>query len=396
MAAQGRDCDGYLSTVVVPEGFCVRVFATGLGPVRHLVALPSGVVVAATLGAPGLLRLEDLDHDGRADTLTRFGPGQGGTGVTWSGGWLYFAADSALFRVAWPAQGRAPIGRLQRIAGPFPVGEYGSAHTMKGVTVDREGAVFVSFGSESDNCQIVDRAPRSPGRWPCTELESRAGIWRFTPGPTGGLWPGERFATGLRNAEALTFDPATNRIWALTHGRDFLNRTWGWSDEESAQQPAEMLEQIIQGGDYGWPYCHGYWEAGQTMLRVAPEYAGHPGVDCSLKLAPVLGFPGHWAPMAAAISEPSLPPDWRSGIFVAFHGSRSRAPLAEGGHYLVYVPLDATGRPAGAPRVFLRSIGPAGSLRPTGVAISSDGLIYVTDDEHGTIYRIEPHAPARR
>jgi glucose/arabinose dehydrogenase len=394
LEAQGRDCDGYLTPLAVPDGFCVREFARGLGPVRHLVALPSGVVVAATLNAPGLLRLGDRDRDGVADSVVRFGPGMGGTGVAWAGGWLYFAADSALYRVAWPATATQPAGAFQRISGELPVGKYGSAHTMKGVTVDREGAVYVSIGSETDNCQVHDREPKSPGRWPCQELETRAGVWRFLPPARGGEpWTSERFATGLRNAEALATDPNTNRIWSLTQGRDFLNRTWGWSDEESAEQPAEMLEQLVQGGDYGWPYCHGYWERDRTILVRSPEYAARSDVDCSLKIAPVLGFPGHWAPVDVTVSEGALPSPWRSGMFIAFHGSRSRAPLPEAGHQVMFVPMDESGRPAGDVRIFLRTIGATGSLRPAGVAVAPGGMVYVSDDEHGTIFRIEPHPP---
>jgi glucose/arabinose dehydrogenase len=397
LGGQSRDCDGHFIQLVVPSGFCVRTFAESVGAVRQVLVHPSGQVVAALDEAPGLVRLRASTVGGRADQIVRFGPGQRGTGVAWRAGWLYFAADSGIVRYRWPAKADAPDAKGEWIARGLPVGYYGSAHTMKGVAVGTDGMVYLSIGSETDNCQVQDRAAKSPGRFPCAELERRAGVWRFTPpADAGGAWLMQRFATGLRNAEALAIDPSTDRLWAATHGRDFLNHGWGWPDSLSANQPAEMLEQVVQNGDYGWPYCQGNWERQATTLIRAPDYGTQAGIDCSLKIQPVIGFPGHWAPMAIAVVNSAAAPVPHPGLFIAFHGSHGRAPLPEDGHFLVFVPLDENGRPVGEFRIMLHSTAPPGSLRPAGVAVAIDGSIYVTDDEHGRIFLIEPHPPRGR
>ncbi len=397
LPGQGRDCDGYLTALVVPAGYCVRIFADKVGPVRHLVVLPNGTLVAGTLSGAGLLRLRDTSGDGTADDIVRFGPSEPGTGVAWADGWLYFAADRGVVRYRWPAAAAEPSTAGEWIAPGLPVGRSGSAHTMKGVAIGRDSSVYVSIGSETDNCQVDDREARSPGKWPCAELDWRAGIWVFKPGADGSVpWTGKRFATGLRNSEALAIDPVNDRVWGATHGRDYLNRVWGWSDAESAHQPAEMLELLVAEADYGWPYCQGLWKGEGTTLVRSPEYASRPEVHCDLKSGPVMGFPGHWAPMAIAVTDSRMPAAYRNGLLIAFHGSRSRAPLPEDGHFLVFVPFDDSRRPTGKFEIVMRTDGPVGSLRMAGAAVARNGDIYVADDEHGRIYRIEPHPPAKR
>lgn len=393
LAAQGRDCDGYLTPLVVPAGFCVRPFAEKVGPVRHLVVHPTGVVIAATKLPPGLVSLADTSGDGQADVVTRFGPGEGGTGVAWRAGWLYFAADIGIYRIPWPATSRAPTGVGEWIVERLPAGGSGWAHYMKGIVAAADGALYVSIGSSSDNCQAggAEGAIRIPGQWPCPELTTRAGIWRFVPPATGkAAWVGSRYATGLRNAMAMAQDHATGTLWALTHGRDFLNRTWGVSDEESADQPAELLVRVVAGADFGWPYCMGRWRFNApTTLVVAPDYASQAGAACATKTQPTVGFPGHWAPMAVALATEAMPEGWRRGLLIAFHGSRSRSPLPEAGHQLLYQPLDAGGMPAGESRILLRSSDRPGTLRLAGVAVAANGMVYLADDDFGRIIRIE-------
>ena len=72
LPGQGRDCDGYLTMLVVPTGYCVRVFADKVRPVRHLVVLPNGTLVAGMLAGGGLVRLRDANGDGTADDIVPF------------------------------------------------------------------------------------------------------------------------------------------------------------------------------------------------------------------------------------------------------------------------------------------------------------------------------------
>ncbi len=110
LSGQSFDCDGHFTQLVVPAGFCVRVFAESIGAVRQVIIHPTGQVVAALneLRRAWISDRGNSGPDGRADQVVRFGPGVQGTGVTWRDGWLYFAADIGVIRYRWPAKAEAP------------------------------------------------------------------------------------------------------------------------------------------------------------------------------------------------------------------------------------------------------------------------------------------------
>jgi hypothetical protein len=170
-----------------------------------------------------------------------------------------------------------------------------------------------------------------------------------------------------------------------------------YKPEEEATQPAEELLHVREGGDYGWPTC--YFDEIQGRLVLAPEYGGDGGKavgPCAAKLAPIASFPAHCAPNDVTIyTGQSFPARYQGGAFIAFHGSWDRAPYSQGGYNVVFQPLgggDATER--SQCEVF--ADGFAGAVkepgraahRPSGVAVAPDGALFVSDDSHGTIYRI--------
>jgi hypothetical protein len=52
-------------------------------------------------------------------------------------------------------------------------------HPMHPVAIDRAGAMFVDLGSATNTCQDQNRIAGVPETDPCTELETRGGIWRY-------------------------------------------------------------------------------------------------------------------------------------------------------------------------------------------------------------------------
>jgi glucose/arabinose dehydrogenase/mono/diheme cytochrome c family protein len=320
--------------------------------------------------------------------------GAGGTGIGLYKGGLFAEINDKIVRYALPAGSLVPRGPAIPVVTGLPLG---GDHPMHPFTIDGEGSLYIDVATATNACQAQNRTAKSAGIDPCTELETRGGIWRYDASKTNQTFsPSGRFATGIRNAEGFAIDPA-GYLFVTQHGRDQLHANWPdlYQPEEEATQPAETLLRLSQGGDYGWPEC--YYDAVQGKLVLAPEYGGDGGKKvgpCATKIAPIAAFPAHWAPNAMALYEKQqFPTRYRHGVFIAFHGSWDRAPYPQGGYNVVFQAL-AGDHASGQCEIFadgfagaVKSPGQA-EHRPSGLAVGPDGSLFVSDDVRGRIYRI--------
>jgi glucose/arabinose dehydrogenase len=293
-----------------------------------------------------------------------------------------------------------PSGPPDTIVHSLP---YQPGHSTRNFAIGHDGALYVNIGSATNNCSNPDRIPRTPGANPCTELETRAGIWKFdarkknqTPSAAS------HFARGIRNAVGIAINPADGKLYATQHGRDDLQ---GWfaklgmdsvaALKYGAENPAEELLQVNQGDDFGWPYC--YYSVVERKLVQAPEYGGDGKKvgECATKKEPIATFPAHWAPNALFFYIGStFPARYKNGAFIAFHGSWNRAPEPQAGYNVVFQPL-RNGAAVGRYEVFADNFAPniatgrgTGQRRPTGLGQTIDGGLLVADDAGGKVYKI--------
>jgi glucose/arabinose dehydrogenase len=395
--------------ISLPEGFCAQVFADEIGLPRHLTVADNGDVYAArrpqrrrndageiVIDSPGgVVALRDTTGDGAADTVEDVNE-VAGTGVGLHGGYLYYSSTTELWRVARGAGELVPAAAPELLVSGFP--EQGQ-HASKPFTFDGAGNVYVTVGAPSNACQEQMRIPGSAGLDPCPQLELQAGIWSFdaaVPGQTQA--DGVRYATGIRNALALDWNAADNALYALQHGRDSLYDLWGemYSQERSAELPAEEFVRVAPGDDFGWPFC--YFDHFEGIRVLAPEYGGD-GLTvgrCADFAETLIGFPAHWAPNDLLFYRGgTFPERYEGGAFIAFHGSWNRMPFAQAGYNVVFVPF-SDGAPDGDYEIFaagfpgvdeIRSPGQA-AHRPTGLAQGPDGSLYIADDRGGRIWRV--------
>jgi glucose/arabinose dehydrogenase len=193
----------------LPAGFCATVFADGIGHARHLVVAANGVVYVNTWSgryygsdkphAGGfLVALQDTTGAGKANVNQRFGEtvqsgGAGGTGIDLYKGALYAEINDRIVRYALSSGANIPRDPPETVVSGLPLG---GDHPMHPFAIDADGIMYVDVATATNSCQPKNRKPKIPGAVPCTELETRGGIWRYDANKTGQVFsPAERFAT---------------------------------------------------------------------------------------------------------------------------------------------------------------------------------------------------------
>ena len=178
--------------------------------------------------------------------------------------------------------------------------------------------------------------------------EGRAAIYEFDRA-TG---KGRTFASGLRNAVGMAWEPQTGVLWTVVNERD------GLGDET----PPDYLTSVRDGGFYGWPYC--YW--GQTVDDRVPQ---DPAMVATA-ITPDYALGGHTASLGLCWLPAGTLPGFPDGMAIGQHGSWNRSKLS--GYKLVFIPFE-NGRPAGPPRDILSGfLAPDERVsygRPVGVTI---------------------------
>ncbi len=250
------------SGLSLPQGFCATVFADNIGHARHMVVAPSGALYVNTWSgryygndAPHaggfLVALQDKTGKGKAEVSERFGEtvqsgGAGGTGIGIYENRIYAEINDRIVRYSVSPGSIVPAGPPETIVSGLPLG---GDHPMHPFIIDAKGSMYVDVAAATNSCQVKNRTLKSPGVDPCTELETRGGIWLYDANKTNQIFsPAQRFATGIRNAEGFVID-STGRVFVTQHGRDQLHANWPdrFQPDQEATLPAEELLLLKQG-----------------------------------------------------------------------------------------------------------------------------------------------------
>lgn len=198
--------------------------------------------------------------------------------------------------------------------------------------------------------------------------EGRAAIWELDV-ETG---KARIFASGLRNAVGMAWEPTTGALWTVVNERD------GLGDET----PPDYLTSVQDGGFYGWPYC--YW--GKTIDDRVPQ---DPAL-VARAITPDYALGGHTASLGLCWMPKGTLPGFGDGMVIGQHGSWNRSKLS--GYKLIFVPFE-NGKPSGPARDilsgFLSEDEKLAYGRPVGVTLGADGKsLLMADDVGDIIWRV--------
>jgi glucose/arabinose dehydrogenase len=361
-------------------GLKVNAFATGLKHPRWINVMPNGDVLvaeatqvaspprtvfhyamqatmrrAAALGesANRITRLRDDDGDGTAEIQTIFMKDLNQPfGMALVGDTFYVGNTDGI--VAFPyTKGADEITAAGKRLTTFkPAG-----HWTRSLLPSPDGSkIYCGVGSLSNIAELGFEVEE--GRACIYELDVASGASRI-------------FASGLRNAVGLAFEPKTNVLWTVVNERD------GIGDET----PPDYLTSVQDGGFYGWPYC--YWG------KIVDDRVPQDPAMVARAIQPDYALGGHTASLGLCWMPAGTLPGFPDGMVIGQHGSWNRSKLS--GYKVVFIPFE-NGRPAGPPRDILSGfLAPDESVsygRPVGVTLGPDGSLLVADDVGDCIWRV--------
>jgi glucose/arabinose dehydrogenase len=348
--------DSAVLPLKLPPGFAISIFAREVKGARVLALDPDGTLLVSLTSQGRVVALPDKNSDGVADAVVTvldglnkphglaFGPEEKPR--------LYVAETGRVAAFDYDPEGLTAYSE-QKIAG-LPPGDRHFTRSLKFLPGPRDRRLLISVGSSCDTCEEED--------------------WRYAKilamDPDGGEL--ETFASGLRNSVFMAVHPQSKHVWATEMGRDHLGDNL----------PPDEINIILEGKDYGWPYCYG--------KRVHDDKFDPSGAHrefCKETIPSFIDLPAHSAPLGLAFFPAEWPREFRHDLLVAFHGSWNRTEPT--GYKVVRYKLDAAGNFLDVEDFITGWLTPQGALgRPVDILITPEGVIYISDDKAGVVYRV--------
>jgi len=342
--------------IKAPAGFTVDVFARDLINPRMLAVSHDGILYATRRAVGDVIMLKDDNTDGKADGVVTVASRPNMHGIAFDGNKVFLVTIHDVYSADVKADGT--FGPLNRIIDDLPDA---GQHANRTIDIGPDGMLYISVGSTCNECQ--------------EDNPENATILRASKdGKTRTI-----FASGLRNTIGFDWEPMTGALYGVDHGIDWLG------DEVQIEE----LNHIEQGKKYGWPYVYG-------MSGINPHINPPEGITldqwAKQSTESVLGYTAHSAPMQMAFyGGAAFPADYKGDAFIAMRGSWNRRPPS--GYEVVRVDFE-NGSPVKFEK-FLEGFlleqenGKFGYVgRLAGVAVASDGSLFVSDDSNGVVYKV--------
>jgi glucose/arabinose dehydrogenase len=400
---------------IAPAGFKVTLYAGGdnapmqrADNVEHMArsagtftmprlvrVAPNGDLFLADSGAGIVFVLRGVGADGKAAQIEQFA-----TGLDHPFGIAFYPADNPRYvyignattvqRFPYHSGDLHATGPAETIVPDIPgyAQLTGGGHWTRDVVFTKDGAhMLVSVGSGSN----VDDADTHPREF------RRADVLEFTP---EGKFV-EVYAHGIRNCVGEAVNPTTGELWCSTNERDNLGN----------HLVPDYVTSVPEGSFFGWPW---YYMGGHHDPRLLDPCAKGTGPNPQLTapLTSLQALSCKREDMSAQVRTPDVlvqphmaslemtfypvvacagicpMANYSGDAFAAEHGSWNRANRA--GYEVISIPMH-DGHATGEYDDFLTGfVTPDGQVwgRPVGVAVASDGSLFVTDDGSRSVWHV--------
>jgi glucose/arabinose dehydrogenase len=360
--------DEELKYLTLPENFVMQVFAKGVNGARVMKEDPSGNLLVSLTKEGKIVSLPDLNHDGRADKVITLLEGLQNPHGMETKCWgsdpskdckLYVAETEKLVQYDFVFDDEENIYRPahpEKIL-DLPKGGRHVTRTLLFLPYPEDDKLLISVGSTCDVCNEKD------------ERNGTILVYDFRTKET------KIYAKGLRNAVFLASHPVTGKIWATEMGRD------GLGDD----LPPDEINIIEEGKHYGWPICYGKNLHDDTFDKNI--YVRNPCME-PFEIPSYLDIPAHSAPLGLAFfPEEGWPEPYWYNLLVSYHGSWNRTVPT--GYKVVRYRLDAQGNYVGEEDFITGWLQGGEAIgRPVDILIKPGGVLYLSDDKAGVIYRV--------
>ena len=363
---------------LVPPGFEVSLFATGLVGPRQMRVAPNGDVFVVESGS-GRVRVLRPAADGEprkevfaAGLNQPFGVSFYPPGADPQ--WVYVANTNSVVRFAYASGDLKARGQPETVVARLPAARTIGPGTWCSRTMEPRC---------SSRSGLPPMSPRGSGSSIRPSL--RSGTRSIRPAPPGGSkpiapmsWNSRRTArtaasspTGIRNCVGLAVGP-NGDLWCSTNERDSLGD----------DVPSDYITRVRDGAYYGWPWYY-------IGANEDPRHRGaRPDLKDKITVPDVL-LQAHSASLGITFyTGRQFPPEYSGNIFAAEHGSWNRGKRT--GYKVIRV-IIKDGVPTGEYEDFATGFVVSDTTvwgRPVGVAVAKDGALLVSEDANGTIWRI--------
>ncbi len=358
----------------LPPGFKMELVSSDFVDAREIVFSTDGKRMWVSQTDEGkVILFRDTNNSGKFDNVEIYLEGlRDPEGLAYHDGFLYIAEPTRIL-ISRDSNNDGKADLVRTFISNLPEG---GLHKARVLRIGSDKRLYVGIGSSCNQCEEED-----PRRAAIISFDLKGGDMRI-------------FASGLRNPSGFDWQPSDGKMWCVEGSRTFFR----------ADYPEDEINLVIQGKNYGWPYCFSsdkpdteYEATLKKSFNVKPDLDGL-SIDeyCKKTMDPKGVLFSKTNPKGAVFYKgKNFPKEYQGNLFIALHGERGvRFPkgfkvvrAVIDGDKVVKVEDFITGW-----YVSKSVYGSEGLMEvagaPYGIAVSPSGILYFSDSIAGKIYRV--------